>query len=155
MIAPGERVDPNARGHWRVKAAQVKAWRKAAAWTAAAATTERVGWRALVTVEFAVPDRRRRDPSNWGPTCKAIVDGLTDAGWWPDDTPDHVTVAEPILRLDPASPGRVRICAQPAPTTPNPFDTTTSAPTPHRVGRGTAGHGAARRGAASHGGAGR
>lgn len=40
---------------------------------------------ARVEVEFAYPDRRRRDRSNLAPTVKAIMDGLIDAGLLPDD----------------------------------------------------------------------
>jgi hypothetical protein len=31
------------------------------------------------------------------PTVKAIVDGLVDAGVWPDDNSDSVVVTEPLL----------------------------------------------------------
>ncbi len=40
---------------------------------------------ARVEVEFAYPDRRRRDRSNLSPTVKALMDGLIDAGLLPDD----------------------------------------------------------------------
>jgi hypothetical protein len=33
---------------------------------------------------------RRLDPTNCEPMVKPIIDGLTDAGWWADDSPDHV-----------------------------------------------------------------
>ena len=36
------------------------------------------------------PTRRRLDPINLYPTVKAIVDGLTDAAWWPDDDYNHM-----------------------------------------------------------------
>lgn len=46
----------------------------------------RLGLRhARVEMEFAYPDRRRRDRSNLAPTVKAIMDGLIDAGLLPDD----------------------------------------------------------------------
>lgn len=117
--APCGRVDPNARGHWRAKAEAVKQWRHAA--RLAAHNSGPVGYRALVTIEFTVPDRRKRDPHNWVATAKPIVDGLTDAGLWPDDTAAHVTVAEPILVVDPANKDRVRIAIEPAPPARNPF----------------------------------
>ena len=41
---------------------------------------------ARVEVEFAYPDRRRRDRSNLAPTVKALMDGLIDAGLLPDDS---------------------------------------------------------------------
>lgn len=50
--------------------------------------------RLVVTVDF--PDRRRRDPHNFTPTAKAIVDGLVDAGVLPDD--DHRHLAGPDMR---------------------------------------------------------
>jgi hypothetical protein len=47
----------------------------------------------------AVTDRRRRDPHNYFATVKPIIDGLVDAGLWPDDTPAWVTTTEPALRI--------------------------------------------------------
>jgi len=45
----------------------------------------------FVRVTFGVRDPgRRRDPHNYMPTVKAIIDGLVDAGVWPDDTPEDV-----------------------------------------------------------------
>jgi Holliday junction resolvase RusA-like endonuclease len=43
-----------------------------------------------VRVSFPVTQNRRRDADNPAPTVKAIVDGLVDAGMWPDDTPEWV-----------------------------------------------------------------
>ena len=36
------------------------------------------------------PTRRRLDPPNLYPTLKALIDGLTDAGWWEDDNFMHL-----------------------------------------------------------------
>lgn len=36
------------------------------------------------------PTRRRLDPPNLYPTLKALIDGLTDAGWWEDDDFMHL-----------------------------------------------------------------
>lgn len=41
--------------------------------------------RFVVIVEVLPPTRRRSDPPNLYPTVKALVDGLTDSGWWEDD----------------------------------------------------------------------
>jgi crossover junction endodeoxyribonuclease RusA len=49
----------------------------------------------MVRVTFPVHDARRRDPHNLAPTVKAIVDGLVDAGVWPDDTDTWVIVLDP------------------------------------------------------------
>lgn len=49
-----------------------------------------------VTIPFTT--NRRRDPHNYtGTVVKAVVDGLTRAGLWPDDNPQYVTVLDPIL----------------------------------------------------------
>lgn len=42
------------------------------------------------------------DPSNAAPTVKALIDGLTDAGLWPDDDSTHVI--GPTYLRDPKSP---------------------------------------------------
>jgi Holliday junction resolvase RusA-like endonuclease len=49
-------------------------------------------------VQAALPFRRksdRRDPHNWtGTAVKAVLDGFTDAGFWPDDNAKHVFVID-------------------------------------------------------------
>ena len=52
---------------------------------------------AEVYVTLPFDQGRRRDPINYARTVKAIVDGLTMAGAWPDDTPDYVTQNIPRL----------------------------------------------------------
>ena len=37
------------------------------------------------------PTRRSEDPNNANPTTKALIDGLTDYGCWPDDSEEYVT----------------------------------------------------------------
>lgn len=54
-----------------------------------------------VTVHIPFPTNHRRDPHNYVPVCKAVVDGLVKAGVWPDDNPAWVTVTEPVLVHDP------------------------------------------------------
>ena len=44
----------------------------------------------------------RADPANSAPTIKALIDGITDAGAWPDD--DHAHVIGPTYLRDPKSP---------------------------------------------------
>jgi hypothetical protein len=37
---------------------------------------------------------------NYIGTCmKAAIDGLVDAGLWPDDTAEFVTIEQPVLRV--------------------------------------------------------
>lgn len=38
---------------------------------------------------------QRRDPHNFAPTLKYVIDGLTRAGWWADDDAKHVRTVEP------------------------------------------------------------
>lgn len=47
--------------------------------------------RCAVTVTVTYPRNGRADPANASPTVKALLDGLTDAGFWPDDDSEHVT----------------------------------------------------------------
>ena len=99
---PVQLLNMNQRLHWTVQRRLAREWRSAACWAATAiATSPR--WRrqppCFVFVELPVADRRRRDPANYAPTVKHIVDGLVDAGCWPDDTPEWVTTTEPTLRV--------------------------------------------------------
>jgi crossover junction endodeoxyribonuclease RusA len=98
---PDRQITMNLRLHWAAQHRLVRAWRQAAGWAAIAALGGRADGRALPPAEVIVilPVRGdiRRDPHNWMPTAKAIVDGLVDAGCWPDDTPDWVSVGEPEL----------------------------------------------------------
>lgn len=43
-----------------------------------------------VEVKVYPPTARRIDPVNLYPTCKPIIDGLTDCGWWDDDDYTHL-----------------------------------------------------------------
>ncbi|MCL2089878.1 MAG: hypothetical protein FWH11_01410 [Micrococcales bacterium] len=63
--------------------------------------------RAHLTVTFAWPDRRRRDPANWHPTLKALVDGSVDAGVLADD--DGTRLVGPDLRVSDETSGRARV----------------------------------------------
>lgn len=98
VAAPGKYLSMNDREHWRPRAGKVKAWRRAAyhAATALAAPTP-----ADIHMRFDVTDRRRRDPHNLYPTVKALIDGMVDAGLWPDDTPEWITTHEPTFRVVP------------------------------------------------------
>lgn len=95
---PERLMSMNDRYHWHVRARLVKAWREGAAWATAAAKVGRLP-RCEVIVTLPVRDKRRRDPHNYYPTVKAIVDGLVDAGVWGDDTPEWVVTTEPRLRV--------------------------------------------------------
>lgn len=114
-IAPDRLMSMNDREHWRTHAGRVKTWRFWAKIVGRSYSLPRLNRRgpSIVTVELPVMDSRRRDPHNYHPTIKAIIDGLVDAGLWPDDTPQWVSVAEPrlIVRRD----RLVRILIDPRP----------------------------------------
>ena len=75
----------NLRLHWRVIAKHTKTWRAYAA--EHAARFPALG-RCNVTLVWHVRDQRRRDADNLFRLCKALCDGLVDAGVTIDDTPD-------------------------------------------------------------------
>ena len=94
---PAPYMTMNDRDHWRAKANKVRTWRTH---THLVAGHLEMSPSALTFV-FEVYDRRRRDPHNYYPTIKAIVDGLVDAGCWPDDTPGYVSTSEPTFTVVP------------------------------------------------------
>lgn len=123
FLAPG--VPPsvnNTRGaHWATTRRVLKPWHDAA-WAVAHNAIQRRGGRARfrqepIAVQVVLPFRqgRRRDPHNYtGTVVKAMVDGLKDAGLVPDDTPEWVTVLDPMIRVYPTpSPLRVTIIIRP------------------------------------------
>lgn len=90
----------NDRLHWSARSRLTRQWRHAAHVHACEQLGRTRSDRARppcgVRVHFPVRDPgRRRDPHNLAPTVKAIVDGLVDAGVWPDDTDEYVTVLDP------------------------------------------------------------
>jgi hypothetical protein len=87
---------------WAVVAADKRAWQEAAfyAWKEhrLGLAGEALGKPCTVTVHLGFHTNRRRDPHNYvGTVCKWIVDGLVMAGLWPDDNPEYVSLAEPVL----------------------------------------------------------
>ena len=101
----GERMRP-----WSINQERSNhySWRskRAAAWRLAACEAM-LGWpggglgRCQVEVDLPVTNKVRRDPANFGGASKAIIDGLVDAGLWPDDTSEYVLVVTPTLTIDP------------------------------------------------------
>jgi crossover junction endodeoxyribonuclease RusA len=92
---PAPRLSMNDRHHWRKRGQLTKAWRESAFWAERFQITHAPHRHdhlppSFVRVTFPVSDNRRRDADNPAPTVKAIVDGLVDAGVWPDDTPEWV-----------------------------------------------------------------
>lgn len=84
----------NGRYHWADRARRTKALR---AMAAAQCRRLHIHTEAPVHVIAEITYRGGRvDPANAYPTIKAIVDGMTDAGVWPDD--DSRWVIGPDMR---------------------------------------------------------
>jgi crossover junction endodeoxyribonuclease RusA len=89
-------LSANQRLHWAERGRRTAYWRDLAG-HALLAERRALGLpnpamrRAHVVVTLTWPDHARRDVGNYSPTAKALVDGLVDAGWLPDDSDDHLT----------------------------------------------------------------
>jgi hypothetical protein len=103
---PAKCLTMNQRLHWAQKAKLTARWREAT-WAAVmdaygGGRGDRDSYRVRSVVQLVLPVRSlkiRRDPHNWFPTVKACVDGLVDAGLWPDDTSEYVVTVEPRFHL--------------------------------------------------------
>ena len=94
----------NRAGSWRKNMRLHEEWARGVGWEWKRLPQDVRGrWRAVpavVWVTLTFREKRRRDPHNYvGTVVKALVDGLVRVGVWPDDTPEWVTVAEPVLRI--------------------------------------------------------
>ena len=88
-IAKSDWHTPNDRGQWYIFAPKVKR-NRAAAKKAAIESGLGAFTVAHVTAHIGYPRRGIADPGNACDVVKAILDGLTDAGIWPDDDSRHV-----------------------------------------------------------------
>lgn len=101
--APDKAINLNDRGHHMAKARRVATWREAGFWWAKQHRLRCTRATSVVEVWFEFgtnQPNRRRDPSNWTPTVKAVLDGFTDAAVWEDDDSRHVKTYEPIFSAD-------------------------------------------------------
>lgn len=101
--APAPWLNANGRQDLRRQTPDRRAWRDAGkvhAWRVRLPKLQRI--HLLTTLHF--PDRRRRDPHNYYPTLKALVDGLVDYGLVPDDS--HQYLIGPDVRLGEALAGK-------------------------------------------------
>lgn len=78
-----------AAGHWSKNATRTKRWRAAFHRLALEAGITNAG-PCRITVTPYLQRRPTQDVGACAPAAKAAIDGLVDAGVWPDDTPDHV-----------------------------------------------------------------
>lgn len=115
VLDPALLLNANQRPHWTEARRLARYWRLLSATETRSAINRRT-WAPLAAADITCtvtfpPDRRRRDPANWAPTAKALIDGLVDAGLLPDD--DHTHVTGPDMRLDQGEPAiRLEITAR-------------------------------------------
>ena len=86
MSVPPACLSPNARTHYMAKARATKAVRRNAGLIARSIGIAPPLESAAVRLTFRFPDRRKRDRDNLVARCKAIFDGLQDAGVVRDDS---------------------------------------------------------------------
>jgi hypothetical protein len=94
-------INDSAARNWAAKRRLLADWRDSVGWAwkllPMAERREVIGVPCRVQVTIGFRTAARRDPHNYvGTVCKALVDQLVDQGVWPDDTPEWVTVDEPI-----------------------------------------------------------
>ena len=91
--APCDFTNSNQRLHPQAKAKLTRQWREAARTAAQDLGPQPTPARLIAYI--TKPRAGRWDPNNWAGTSKACVDGLVDAGVFPDDSwdliigPDH------------------------------------------------------------------
>ena len=86
-MVPGSECSQNDRSHWSKRSKAVRALRKAA-WVAALNERPLVALSGPVEVTAVIcwpKGRKKMDPTNAVGSCKGLIDGFTDAGWWLDD----------------------------------------------------------------------
>ena len=93
---PPKECSPNSRVHYMAKARAARIYRNCVRmWAFSAGVSQLTGhWgpllKARIDVTFIVPDRRRRDKTNFASAFKAGLDGLVDAGVIVDDSHEHI-----------------------------------------------------------------
>lgn len=93
---PADFITMNGRLHPMARYRLEQVWARSVWANANRCPKPKINGFAIVQVTFGVNDLwRRRDPMNWAPTCKPIVDTLTRLGFWPDDDSTRLSVCEP------------------------------------------------------------
>lgn len=111
---PTDPISMNQGDSWAVRNA-AKDWHDRAYWAwceahpGAGPSGRAFPYPAEVHVSLPFPVSRGRDPINFAKTVKHIVDGIKDAGAWPDDTPNYVTQHIPSLTVGKGLPVIVRV----------------------------------------------
>lgn len=94
-------LSANQRLHWAPKSERTRALRFLGR---ANANTQQIPTFDVTHVAAFIgyPRNGKADPANAAPTVKALIDGMVDAGVWPDDDSTHVI--GPTYLRDPKSP---------------------------------------------------
>jgi len=87
----------NDRKHHMARARLTRQIRSTTAWLAKQVKVPTGAERASVCLHYRPRDNRRRDSDNLMPVLKAACDGLVDHGLVPDDTPDLMAKAMPVI----------------------------------------------------------
>lgn len=97
-----EWVSVNQRLYWRELRRRNRTWRDAGnIWARKAKLRDLPPSHVVAELVMLAKRRHRLDPANYQDTAKAVLDGLVDAGVWPDDSSKWVT--GPDMRLGEAS----------------------------------------------------
>jgi hypothetical protein len=92
-------INAERRMHWAQVRRITNAWRDCA-FAEAMVQVKRPRTQPPSVVQVTLPLKRgitRYDPANYYPVVKAVVDGLTLARLWPDDSHEWVGVLEPVM----------------------------------------------------------
>ena len=84
-VLPDRALSPNWRGHWSIKNKASQELRFIA-WVVAKESKCPHFEKATVQFTYHVQTNRRRDGDNWLIMAKPLIDGLVDAGIFPDDS---------------------------------------------------------------------
>ena len=98
----------NDRLHWAQRATRTRHIRQYAALRARAEHVPTYDV-ALIIARIQYPTARKADPFNAAPVIKAAVDGLVDAGVFPDDDSRHVIGPAPVRMPGKSKPGTYRV----------------------------------------------
>lgn len=108
---PPAALSPNSRPHYMLKHRETKRYRELAAYRANGKKRLR---NPVIAVLPLVATRRRRDLDNVLASLKSALDGLTDAGWWNDDSDIvGITIRKPLF-LPKSGENRIIIVADEA-----------------------------------------
>lgn len=101
--APARVWSINERLHWSARAELVREWRycskiETSLFLRRHKIPHPIGSQVIVEMRLTFTDKRRRDAHNYvGTVCKAVVDGMVDAGLVLDDSTQFLRLAEPRI----------------------------------------------------------